>query len=267
MPISISLSELVDFAADCAMRSKTVADARNLPGPVRKSFSERPVNLSANAQESASIQEIAEFGTLDDYDGKRAWAAFLSFDMRKSSKRAVKFGAKSMYIAMHTYMSTLLTVVRHAEGTVVGLRGDGAIVMFNPLHMANSDTRVPEAGMKRCVREACACGTAIVEATVKAVNPALRRYDIPDIQVGVGIACGEFVATRIGIERAYDLTAYGQCVNDACHKSEYGSNGVYVTKSAKLLIPVTKGGTANFTEHLHDSNAYHLIYPPEHTAF
>lgn len=269
MITTITLEELREFAQDSFDRAKENAERRQIPVKLarHKSFSD-PVMLSNHAvAESYSISDDEDFSEIDRYDGMRAWAALLSFDLRRSSNRATRIGPRNTYITMHTYLPTMLQVIKSAEGTVVGLRGDGAIAMFGLVKLNSSADKVTPKQAEDAASLACDCGQALVDCVVKVVNPVLEKGEVEaGLEVGIGVDVGEFVATKIGIERAYDLTAYGDCVNRACHRSDHGHNRVVVTNNVQRMFPTVKGGKTTFPAVPNQKDAYFLKYPSDYRA-
>src|SRR5262249_10080455 len=147
------------------------------------------------------------------------YAAILSFDIRKSTDRALRIGPRDTYITMHTYLPTMLKIIDEAKGLSVGLRGDGALACFGLVDTSESP-RVTNEDCTRAVRRATNCAHAMIEAIDTVVNPVLLEGDIEgELRMGVGIDIGDIVATNIGLGDARDLTAYGNCVNKACHNN------------------------------------------------
>lgn len=269
MPAKLTLTYLRDVAQDSFDRAKANAERRNIPVKLaRKSFSDAPVMMSnAAVREAQTISDDPDFCVLERYDAMRAWAAFVSFDLRKSSKRATRIGPRDTYITMHTYMPTMLEVIKGMGGTVVGLRGDGAIAMLGVVKLDDPKRRVQTDEGERAAGLGCECGQGLVECVVDVINPVLAKGGVEaGLAVGVGVDVGEFVATRIGIERAYDLTAYGDCVNKACHRSDHGHNRVVVTNDVRVMFPEGKGGKTTFPDVPNQTDAYFLKYPDYYRA-
>jgi class 3 adenylate cyclase len=191
-------------------------------------------------------------------------ATFNTFTEAKS-QLAVKIGPRNMYIAMHTYLPTMLRIVEEFKGIVVGLRGDGAIACFGLVQAGDDQPRVTSEQAENAVRKACDCGDVMVKAMQKVVNPVLQYGKIMsgDGLIGVGIDVGEIVATRIGIGEAHELTAYGTAVNTCCKRS-CGNDLVILTKHAKKMFPKSKGGKTRFRPYLDKPDAFILRYPADY---
>ena len=196
----------------------------------------------------------------------------LSFDLRQSCDLPVQLSTKNVYILIHTYLPTMIRIVTAAKGTVVGLRGDGAIAMFGVIkHHEDEHRTVSPTEANIAVRSACGCGGAIVEAMKKVVNPLLLESNIIpsgfSLEVGVGIDVGEFVATNIGLGTAHELTAYGPCVNTACKRAGQGKNQIVHTAAARKMYPVSANGTTKFKKHPTKRDVIFIVYPEAYSPF
>lgn len=273
MAVDVTLSVIKTYASTCCKRAKAVADAKAFPGPVRKAFSEKRsamLSNSAYAAEHYSLTDDPEIGELDHFDGVMAWGAFLSFDLQKSTSRARRLGARATYITMHTLLPTLLEVIRQGDGTVVGLRGDGAMAMFGKIDCKTAEDKLDPALTEEAVSRACDCAQALAVAVHSAVNPALAESAIEaGLNIGVGVDCGIFIATKIGIERSYELTAYGECVNWACKLADHGKNAnrVVISNDIRKLFPVSPGGKTAIVKVPGAVEGYYLTYPAGYKSF
>ena len=105
-----------------------------------------------------------------------------------------------------------------------------------------------------------------MEAVDEAVSPALVEKGVPgDLRIGVGIEAGRVVITRIGLNHAYETTAYGSAVN---HAAKFcGRKGdVMIAHTTKKLYPASKGGTMNFIPINGVKDALKIKYPAGYRA-
>lgn len=256
-----TLADLLTLAQTCYRRSRETATRLEL-----STYSEVTESVKlAKAYGARLLSDEPEFEEIDRYSGLRAWGAILAFDLRKSTERAMKVGPRDTFITMHTYMTTMLAVVRGSDGVVVGLRGDGAFAAFGLVHLDDRKKRVTTEEAEEAVRAASLCGAAMVKAIDKVVNPTLKEGGTAaGLAIGVGIDVGEFVATNIGLDRAFELTAYGNCVNKACKRSSIGTQKVVLTNEARRMYPKTKGGTTKFPTFPGHDDAYILQLEDRH---
>lgn len=192
--------------------------------------------------QASSITDTTNFGPLEHTNGIAAWAIVLSVDMRRSSRLARDLGPKNMFIAMHTFMATLIRIAEISEGLVIGLRGDGLFAGFGVTE-TKTGRDVTSKAATAATGKAVNCGEAMVEAVCDIVNVVLRDNGInADIQIGVGVDVGDIVITRIGYKNANELTAYGPAVDNACKNLSEGQNKVRVSNDAWRMFPTGKDG-------------------------
>ncbi len=261
--IHITIAQLRWIATQAARRAAKTADDKNFSGSVAYQMSEsRQLGLNIKSQ---LLTDDPEIGGLAPFDGMRAWGAMLAFDMRGSTKRAMKIGARGTFITMHCYLPTMLAVVKAAGGKVVGLRGDGAIAVFGHVVLEDDSPAVTPKQAAKAVSAACDCGAAMVATIDQAVNPALEETKVQaGLTMSVGIDVGEFIATNVGLERAFEHTAYGNCVNIACKRSGLGSNNVVLTNDARRMFPTSATGRTKLLRYPGEEDAYILRYPDDY---
>jgi hypothetical protein len=259
-----SLKELLDIAQDAFEKATEVADTIEL-----SMFSEsvkyaRAKSARLGARLLACEPSVED---LDHFWGLKAWSALLSFDLRKSSELAIDMTPRDMYAIIHTYLTTMLAIIKNAEGIVVGLRGDGAIASFGWVEVGEGKPPVKEEQAKHAIGRACDCGDAMVKAMALVVNPVLKKGGIKSkvksfgkLKMGVGIDVGNIVATKIGLGEAHEFTAYGTAVNNCCKRS-FGNDEVILTKRAKDVFPKKSGGKTMFHRHATKDDSFILHYP------
>jgi class 3 adenylate cyclase len=269
MSVNISLAELKTFARDCFTRAKQTAEDRGIPDRIK--FARESVTYMscspfvANAMRRYSADE--PLSEVESFDAICGWAAFLSFDLRQSTKRAYKVGPRNTFITMHTYLPVVLKVLKSGGGDVFGLRGDGAIAAFGIHRQAKEGEECPNEATEKMVLAACVAGEAVVRAVTRVVNPVLTEGRVEaGLRVGVGIDTGQFVATRIGIDGAEEFTAYGDCVNRSS-KLSTGQDSVIVSGKASRALPGKPEGRAGFRRVSPKDDAYFYDYPPDLSPF
>lgn len=176
-----------------------------------------------------------EFGSFDKDN-----FAVLFVDMRNSTVRAKKIGAEKTFLTMHAYIPALLMVVKHYEGEVIDIMGDGIMVFWGgkKLNITKAEA----------VKRAGLCGRDILKVRVDVINRILLENKIEwEIDLGVGVAYGDVIVTKIGINEFYDVKAFGDCVNLASKYSD-NCNEVKVSKQVKNLWPTGKNGRISFKQ-------------------
>jgi class 3 adenylate cyclase len=240
------LADLLAFVNECADDAVEAAEGAGLA-----KFAEALVENSATPLRYAksfnlSLVNHDEFQDKDLYFCEKSWATILSVDIRGSTRRAMEIGAQGTFITMHVFMRAMIRLVAKAKGLVVGLRGDGLLAAFGRKTFEDEDDlRVTTNESDHALLAATSCGDAMVRAVRNVVNPTLVKRDVPgDLRIGVGIECGRMIITKIGLLDAYDVTAYGPCVNRAAKISSEKANinKVVMGRDANKLFPSREGG-------------------------
>jgi adenylate cyclase len=214
---------------------------------------------SRKSYQLSLVADLPAYSILPDGYGAQAWAVILFVDLRNSSRRAEQFGVKATYLTMQAYLPTMAWVVEKMRGHLVGYRGDGLFAAFgldktgrNPVKLEHGEE----------IRRAVLCAKAMLEAVDDAVVPELAEFDVPgDLRIGVGIDASQVVVTRIGLLRAYEVTAYGLAVNNAAHGSNVGNGEVMITPRARRLYPTSSGGTMRFKPHPQTTEFLKIVFP------
>lgn len=171
--------------------------------------------------------------------GFQTWAVILSVDMVGSSRRAERIGPRATYITMHTYLP-VMAYLAGRRGHVVGLRGDGLFAAFGIRKEAGEYKAVTGEAVSEAVGNAARTGQAMIEAC-ELLDQVLVASEVEGgISVRVGVDAGSVVVTRIGLEDAQEVTAYGTAVNNACKMGVSGR--VTVSHRANGLWKGMPGG-------------------------
>jgi class 3 adenylate cyclase len=240
------LADLLEFVNDCADDAVEAANEAGL-----EKFAEALVENSTKPLRYAksyglSLVQRDEYKDKAIYFCEKAWASILSVDIRGSIKRALAIGAQDTFITMHVFMRTMIRLVAMAKGVVIGLRGDGLLAAFGrKAFESDDDLRLTLDESDAALLASTSCGDAMVRAVRRVVNPALVKRGVAgDLCIGVGVECGRLVITKIGLLDAYDVTAYGHCVNRAAKISNEKANidKVIMGRDAKNVFPCKEGG-------------------------
>ncbi|MFK7735172.1 MAG: adenylate/guanylate cyclase domain-containing protein [Pirellulaceae bacterium] len=209
-------------------------------------------SFSANRRKEGSIEgsisivDDPKFSVLKHGTGQLAWAVVLSVDLRHSTWRALEYGAKNTYLTMHTFLPTMEYLIGRSNGTVIGLRGDGLFAGFGITEVEEGRETFTTEIATKAAGDSVKCGRGMVEAIEDVINPLLEEEDIPAaMQIGVGIDSGKVIITRIGLDTANEVTAYGTCVNEACKRSS-GNNEVYISAAVNRYYPSSDTGKVRF---------------------
>lgn len=190
-----------------------------------------------------------EFGSYDKEN-----FAVLFVDMRNSTKRAQKVGAEKTFLTMHVFLTALLEVVKHYNGKVIDIMGDGLMVFWGGRAAREEDNMVKSFAVKN----AGLCGRDMVKIRESVINRIIEDENLGSpISIGVGVTFDSVIVTKIGVEESYDVKAFGDCINVASHYANEANNKVKVSKKVKNEWPSSKGGKIQFTLSGNDG-AYYL---------
>jgi class 3 adenylate cyclase len=180
--------------------------------------------------------------------------AVLFVDMRRSTPRAQLVGAERTFLTMHVFLTALLEVVKHYNGKVIDIMGDGLMVFWG-----GKEARAEEGMVKTlAIQKAGLCGRDMLVVREEVINKIIRDEKLgTSISIGVGVTFDSVIVTKIGIPGSYDVKAFGDCINVASQYANQTENRVKVSKKIKNEWPSGKGGTIRFTS-VGDGEAYYL---------
>ena len=179
--------------------------------------------------------------------------AVLFVDIRRSTQRAENTGAEKTFITMHVFVSAMLEVINEYKGYVIDIMGDGIMAFWGGKKARE------EHGMTKsfAVQQAGLCGRDMLTVNEKVVNRIIDEKQLGSkLSIGVGVTYDSVIVTKIGINSAFDVKAFGDCINKASKYSK-GENQVKVSKKVKNEWPVGKNGIISFTS-AGDGEAYIL---------
>ena len=179
--------------------------------------------------------------------------AVLFVDIRRSTLRAENVGPENTFLTMHVFLSAMLEVIKQYKGYVIDLMGDGIMAFWGGKKARE------EHGMTKsfAVQQAGLCGRDMLTVNEKVVNRIIEEKRLGHkLSIGVGVTYDSVIVTKIGINSAFDVKAFGDCINKAAKYSK-GENQVKVSKKVKNEWPVGKNGIIRFIS-AGDGEAYIL---------
>ena len=166
-----------------------------------------------------------EFGSCDKEN-----YAVLFVDMRQSTRRAQQVGPEKTFLTMHVFLTALLEVVKHYQGKVIDIMGDGLMVFWGGKAAREKDNIVKTLA----VQKAGLCGRDMLTVREVVINRIIQDENLgPNISIGVGVTFGSVIVTKIGIDDSYDVKAFGDCINVASHYANETENKVKVSKKVE----------------------------------
>ncbi|HIF9289536.1 TPA: hypothetical protein ACX6Q0_001510 [Photobacterium damselae] len=177
-------------------------------------------------------------------------ASFIALvaDMRNSSKHllcemSLKKAKVSMlqrvYYETSALLPALAKTISFEKGAVTEYLGDGVLAFFKV------DDTDPSESIYAAHRAAKNC----INTCRMIVNEELfKRYELPALDIGVGLASSKALITLVGLDGAKQAKAFGECVFRAT-KLSGGTNEIYVDKRLDAMWPVSlTGGGMSFKQ-------------------
>lgn len=184
--------------------------------------------LTKTAVNESALSDVIPGWRENDLDFgayKNDWFAALFVDMRDSTGRANRYGAKYTFLTMYAYLPAMIEVANFYGGKVTDIAGDGLMVLWRNVYGAEHD--------------AVMCGLDMLRVKDAVTNEILKQNKLKGIEIGVGVSSGEVVVTKIGFSKSvYDVKAFGDCINEASKLSN-GYDEVHVSNSIKTEWPTS----------------------------
>jgi class 3 adenylate cyclase len=164
-------------------------------------------------------------------------------DIRDSSKhltvrikdtRATEL--ERVFYETSSMLPALERTIQHKAGAVTEYLGDGILALFE----------VDELDEEAAVRASYAAAKNCIGDTRDIVNQALKsRYNLPPLDIGIGMAMGKAVVSLVGIESNSHAKATGRNVYVATKLAD-GKNQIVIDEWMRSAWPTSKGGRLQF---------------------
>lgn len=134
-----------------------------------------------------------------------------------------------------------IKIIRKYNGGITEFLGDGFLALFEA--KTKDDVYPAHYAAKKCI------------SSVKdIVNPILQeRYNLPSLDIGIGLAYSKAIVTIIGADNDLFPKAFGECVFRAS-KLANGKNEILFDNCLKQYWPKETGGTLRFEAHKHKNS-------------
>lgn len=153
--------------------------------------------------------------------GDRREIAVLMADLRGFSSKSEEMTPDELMDLLNCFFGTMVEVIAKYGGTVIEFMGDGILAVFG-------------APMKNERYAESAIAAAItMQNEMKAVREFCIQRGIPEVEMGIGIHCGETFVGNVGSEKMMRYNVIGRVVNE-CSRIEGCTIGgqVFVSKEA-----------------------------------
>jgi class 3 adenylate cyclase len=168
----------------------------------------------------------------------------LVLDMRDSSKHLNCACAQAkvemlqrVFYETAAILPACSKVISDEKGGVTEYLGDGLLAFF----------RVNESDKAEACYTAHRAASGCMKAISEIINPILDvRYDLPKIEIGIGMSVSKAVLTVTGQANFVKPVAFGQCLYHATKLSK-GRGEIIVDEALNLIWPKSDDGTLLFS--------------------
>jgi hypothetical protein len=129
-----------------------------------------------------------------------------------------------------------ILITREKKGAITEFLGDGFLAFFKVEDEENpKEVYAAHHAAKRCI--------SVISGIVNELLS--KRYKLPGLEIGIGMAYSQALVTVIGIENDLHPKALGECVYRAS-KLSFGRNKIYIDARLEALWPTSKSGGIRF---------------------
>lgn len=162
--------------------------------------------------------------------GDRNHIAVLMCDLRGFSAKSEELKADELMILLNQFFGAMVEVIAKYNGTVIEFMGDAILAIFGA-----------PVKNERYAESAVAAAISMQNA-MKEINGFCKERDIFQLEMGVGVHCGEAFVGNVGTEKMMRYNVIGRVVNE-CSRIESCSIGGQVLISEAILNQLTCGVT------------------------
>ncbi|MDJ0731615.1 MAG: adenylate/guanylate cyclase domain-containing protein [Crocosphaera sp.] len=154
--------------------------------------------------------------------GERRKITILTSDLRGFTATSERLSPEEVVKILNFYLGKMADVITHYQGTIDEFMGDGILVLFGaPTFQENDGER------------AIACAVAM-QLAMESVNEQMKQWDLPQLDMGIGINTGEVVVGNIGSEKRTKYGVVGSQVNLTYRVESYTLGGQILISQSTL---------------------------------
>jgi len=154
--------------------------------------------------------------------GERRQITILTSDLRGFTATSERLPAEEVVRILNFYFEYMADVITHYQGTIDEFMGDGILVLFGaPTQRSDDATR------------AVACAVAM-QLAIGEVNKKIKEWELPPLEMGIGINTGEVVVGNIGSEKRTKYGVVGNHVNLTYRIESYTVGGQIMIAQSTL---------------------------------
>lgn len=145
--------------------------------------------------------------------GERRSLTIFTSDLRGFTATSERLPPEGVVKILNFYLEYMADVITKYQGTIDEFMGDGILVLFGAPISREDDAK-----------RAIACGVAMQQAMIP-VNEQMKEWNLPPLEMGIGINTGEVVVGNIGSEKRTKYGIVGSQVNLTYRVESYTTGG------------------------------------------
>ncbi len=154
--------------------------------------------------------------------GERRKITILTSDLRGFTALSERLPPEEVVKILNFYLGHMADTITRYQGTIDEFMGDGILVLFGAPTARTDDAR-----------RAIACAIAMQQAMAE-VNEQITAWDLPPLDMGIGINTGEVVVGNIGSEKRTKYGVVGSQVNLTYRIESYTTGGQILVAETTL---------------------------------
>lgn len=154
--------------------------------------------------------------------GERKKITILTSDLRGFTATSERLPPEEVVKIINFYLGYMADVITKYNGTIDEFMGDGILVLFGAPIARHDDAK-----------RAIACAIEM-QLAMKLVNEQMKKWNLPPLEMGIGINTGEVVVGNIGSEKRSKYGVVGSQVNLTYRIESYTIGGQIVISETTM---------------------------------
>ena len=157
--------------------------------------------------------------------GSRVPMAVLMADLRGFSSKSETMTLSELMELLNYFFGTMAEIIAKYNGTIIELMGDGILAVFGALV---KNEKYAEAAIASALE---------MQNAMQDINAFCREKKITEVEMGIGIHCGQAFVGNVGSERMMRYNVIGRVVNE-CARIEGCTIGgqVFISEETKKKL-------------------------------
>lgn len=159
------------------------------------------LNLFGRYVSNDVVQNLVSSPRASKIGSEKQLVSMLFADIREFSTITSRLTPEDAVSILNNFYDVMIDVVSKYKGTIDKLMGDEMLVTFGVLRERDDDTE-----------RSLACALAM-QLAIPEVNKRNKEKRLPEIQIGIGVHCGEVMVGNVGSDKHASFSVIGQEVN------------------------------------------------------